>query len=76
MVLLGTGEGLERTFGTGRKDKTLGYVTERTRYRALFVAHEVAIEALIESGEIEAKDVDRTAGGHGGATTQYRLQRD
>jgi hypothetical protein len=41
VIPLGTGEGLERTFGTGVKDKALGYDVKRTRWRALFIAREV-----------------------------------
>jgi hypothetical protein len=40
-VMIGTGEGLERTFGNGVKDKELGYRVNRTQWRALFVCHEV-----------------------------------
>jgi hypothetical protein len=41
LVMIGTGEGLERTFGVGVKDKMLGYGVQRTQWRAVFVAHEV-----------------------------------
>jgi hypothetical protein len=41
LIPIGTGEGLERTFGIGQKDKLNGYAVTRTRWRALFVVREV-----------------------------------